>query len=77
MALTKDELADKLCDYCHLEHKGVYSLPGGFAAGCEGSGCDNAYDAYLEECEGETLNKTSVLPISIVINCMALATIII
>lgn len=43
------DLGEKLCDYCLLEKKGVYSVPGGFAAGCEGSNCDEAYENYLDE----------------------------
>ena len=48
---SQDELSDKLCEYCPLEKKGVYSVPGGFAAGCEGSRCDDAYENYLEKNE--------------------------
>ena len=48
--LAKEDLGDKLCEYCPLEKKGVYSVPGGFAAGCEGSTCENAYENYLDEC---------------------------
>lgn len=43
---------DRLCDFCPLEKKGVYSVPGGSVAGCEGSRCDvageNYQDAYKE-----------------------------
>ena len=48
MKLSKEDLGDNLCDYCPLEKKGVYGVPGGFVAGCEGSRCDDAYDNYLE-----------------------------
>jgi hypothetical protein len=48
-AVAKEDLEDKLCDYCPLEKKGSYSTPGGIHAGCEGSACDDAYDAYLDE----------------------------
>jgi len=44
---NKEDLGDELCKYCPLEKKGVYSVPGGFVAGCEGSECDNAYENYL------------------------------
>ena len=47
--MAKEDLGDKLCDYCSLEKKGVYSVPGGCVAGCEGSSCDDAYDNYLDE----------------------------
>lgn len=43
----KDALGDKLCEYCSLEKKGVYSVNGGFVAGCEGSRCYDAYDNYV------------------------------
>ena len=50
----KEELGDELCEYCPLpkNQRGVYSVPGGFAAGCEGSKCDLAYETYQEEQEG-------------------------
>lgn len=48
--LAADKLGDELCKYCPLENKGVYSVPGGFVAGCEGSKCENAYENYLDEC---------------------------
>jgi hypothetical protein len=38
---------DDLCNFCPLEKKGVYGVPGGFAAGCEGSKCDVARDNKL------------------------------
>ena len=41
-----EDLGDKICDYCLLEKKGVYSVPGGYKAGCEGSHCDEAYENY-------------------------------
>jgi hypothetical protein len=47
---TIDE--DKLCEYCPLDKKGVYGVPGGFMAGCEGSKCDDARDNY-EQSEPE------------------------
>lgn len=50
---TAEELGDKLCDYCPLEKKGVYSTPGRGMAGCEGSHCDDAYGNYIEETEEE------------------------
>ena len=40
--LAADKLGDELCKYCPLEKKGVYSVPGGFVAGCEGSRCEYA-----------------------------------
>ena len=51
----QSELEEELCKWCPREEevRGVYSLPGGFAAGCEGSNCEEAYEAYLEECAAE------------------------
>jgi hypothetical protein len=46
---SKENLAEDLCKYCPLEKKGVYSMSGGFVAGCEGSRCDDAYENYLSE----------------------------
>ena len=43
------DLGDELCDYCPLEKKGVYSVPGGYKAGCEGSHCEEAYENYKDE----------------------------
>jgi hypothetical protein len=57
MALTKEELDDKLCDYCPLEKKGAYNNNGGSVAGCEGSDCDEAYEVYLQKCEGKTFER--------------------
>ena len=47
-AKSPQELGDELCDFCPLEKKGVYSVPGGFCAGCDGSRCTEAYENYLE-----------------------------
>jgi len=49
---TKDELHEDICNYCPLpeERRGVYGTPGGFSAGCEGCRCNEAYEAYKEEC---------------------------
>jgi hypothetical protein len=47
--LSKEDLGDKLCDFCPLEKKNAYSVPGGFAAGCEGSKCDEAYENYQSD----------------------------
>lgn len=47
----RHEIEDELCEFCTLEKKGIYGVPGGFVAGCEGSGCDNAYDAYVDYCQ--------------------------
>ena len=44
---TIDQLGDELCNYCTLEKKKVYGVPGGYVAGCEGSRCDDAYENYL------------------------------
>ena len=45
------EIPENLCDYCPREEnaRGVYSVPGGFSAGCEGTNCKDAYENYLEE----------------------------
>lgn len=45
----KELLGDKLCEYCPLDKRGAYSLPGGFQAGCEGKCCDEAYQEYLNK----------------------------
>ena len=50
---SKEELGDELCKFCPLESKGVYSVPGGYVAGCEGSRCEEAYENYLESLENE------------------------
>jgi len=46
MEYTAEELGDELCGYCSLEKKGVYSVPGGYMAGCEGSRCEDALEEY-------------------------------
>ena len=53
------ELGDELCKWCPRDEKirGVYSVPGGFAAGCEGSHCKEAYEAYLEERAAELVEQ--------------------
>jgi hypothetical protein len=52
---TADELGDELCKFCPLDEnrKGVYSVPGGFSGGCEGSHCSDAYENYVSNSEGE------------------------
>jgi hypothetical protein len=50
MHREKIDLGDELCKWCSIEKKGAYGVDGGFMAGCEGSGCDLAYEAYLKEC---------------------------
>jgi hypothetical protein len=37
-----------LCVFCPLDKKGVYSVPGGFMAGCEGSRCEDAIDNAIQ-----------------------------
>jgi hypothetical protein len=54
---TKEELADELCEYCPLDKKEVYSVPGGYKAGCEGSHCDIAYENYLKSLPKEGRNE--------------------
>ena len=54
---TIEDLGDELCEYCPLEKKGVYSVPGGSVAGCEGSHCAIAYDIYLESIEEYEMNN--------------------
>ena len=49
-----EELGDELCKWCSLDKKGVYHVPGGFMAGCEGSRCKEAYEVYLEDCTANT-----------------------
>lgn len=46
-----EDLGDLLCVHCPLQDKGVYSVPGGSVAGCEGSRCKEAYENYLTFCE--------------------------
>lgn len=53
MQKKQSAMGDDLCKWCPLEKKGAYSVPGGFMAGCEGSRCSSAYEAYLEECAAE------------------------
>ena len=45
----KEILGDRLCNFCPLEKKGVYGVPGGFMAGCEGSKCDEALDEAMQK----------------------------
>jgi hypothetical protein len=56
---TKDELGDELCGWCPLSEnlRGVYSVPCGSIAGCEGSHCGQAYEAYYEECAANTMEQ--------------------
>lgn len=54
MIKSKDDLSEELCNYCPLDIRGVYSVPGGFVAGCEGSRCTQAYENYLEMSAAET-----------------------
>ena len=55
MLKTFEEMCDdmEICNYCsqtdYGEHKS-YVTPSGFYS-CEGSWCDEAYEAYLEENE--------------------------
>ena len=56
MLKEQSELGDELCKWCPLDKKGVYHVPGGFMAGCEGSRCKEAYEFYAEECAGEREN---------------------
>ena len=60
MPKEPEELGDELCKWCPRDEKirGVYSVPGGFAAGCEGSHCKEAYEAYIEECAAESIIST-------------------
>ncbi len=37
------------CDHCPLENKGVYGVPGGSVAGCEGSKCGEARENMVIE----------------------------
>lgn len=53
---SKEELEDKLCQFCPLDKKGVYSVPGGYMAGCEGSRCEEAYENYLDSLENDQHN---------------------
>ena len=43
-----NEIGDRLCDFCPLDKKGAYSVPGSLIVGCEGSHCDVAEEKYLE-----------------------------
>ena len=53
MLKESSELGDELCKWCPLDKKGVYSVPGGYMAGCEGSRCKEAYEFYLDKCAAE------------------------
>jgi len=46
----KEGIGNDLCDFCPLEKKGVYNVPGpgGCIAGCEGSHCDVAEDTLIQ-----------------------------
>lgn len=55
--LTKEDLGDGLCQYCPLEKKGVYGVPGGSVAGCEGCKCDEAYNIYVAAMTTERLTE--------------------
>ena len=46
----KEGIGNDLCDFCPLEKKGVYNVPGpgGGIAGCEGSHCDVAEDTLIQ-----------------------------
>jgi hypothetical protein len=54
---TEQDLGDDLCNYCPLEKKGVYSVPGGYFAGCEGIRCKEAYESYLESLTPQSNNN--------------------
>lgn len=41
---TKEELAEKLCDYCHAKDMKLTQ----FSIGCEANWCNSAYENYLE-----------------------------
>lgn len=60
---TKEELGDKLCEYCPLpeKEKGVYGVPGGFVAGCEGSRCKEAFENYQEQTDKKVLSAEEIL----------------
>lgn len=51
---TMEDLDEHLCDYCPLPDgaKGAHLYPNGHYS-CEGSHCEEAYEAYLEEFEEE------------------------
>lgn len=57
MLKEASELGDELCKWCPLDKKGVYHVPGGFMAGCEGSRCKEAYEFYAEECAADTMEQ--------------------
>lgn len=53
MYKTLEELGDaeELCYYCELDPDTNYGNPGNGYYGCEGSRCNEAYQAYLDELE--------------------------
>ena len=53
------ELDDELCNYCPRDpdKQGVYGVPGGYTAGCEGSDCNEAYNNYKEAKKNEQINS--------------------
>lgn len=46
-----EPIGDELCKYCPLDKdkQGVYSTPGGYSAGCEGSHCTEAKQNYDDQ----------------------------
>lgn len=56
------EYSDELCKYCPLIKKGVYSVNGGYVAGCEGSCCETAKENH-EDMYQEVEQKTFYNPV--------------
>jgi hypothetical protein len=56
-SLSKEELDEALCQYCHCTEYGLSMGAQNVTAysfGCEGAYCDNAYEYYLDNFEEES-----------------------
>ena len=40
--------SNDICDFCPLDKKGAFYTPNSSSAGCEGSHCNEANEAYQE-----------------------------
>jgi hypothetical protein len=52
-ALSKEDLAEDLCNYCELTDYGLTEINNAPWNMCEGICCDKAYENYLEDFEEE------------------------
>lgn len=51
--LSKEELAESLCEYCPLTDFGLARVNNGPWNLCEGYHCDVAYKNYVDNCEDD------------------------